>query len=142
MFVVAAAAVQAEPSLEHPNSRGCPRDRPDALPPAILFVGGHYADPFKVYVPQVNWAQPLAQDMRIQEIDLVGATKWLAPIRRRAPDGTRLLLGSKLVAGNAIDRYALAHPITTGINGRVELTRHRFRRELGGFVGVLPAAAG
>lgn len=40
-----------------------------------------------------------------------------------------LLLGSKLIAGNAIDRYALAHPITASINGLVELAPHLFRCE-------------
>ena len=79
--------------------------------------------------------------MRIQEIDLVGAPKWLPPIRNRAPNGTRLL-GSKFVARNAINRYALAHPITTSINGLVELAPHLFRGEPGALLVFFQHPAG
>ena len=131
MFAVAAATVQTEPRLERSNWRAVAHAiGPTAVPRAILYAGGDYADPLKIYVPHVDWIQPSAQEMRIQEIDLVGAPKWLPPISRRAPEATRLL-GYKLTTGTAINRYALRHPITTSINVLVELAPHLFRRDPG-----------
>jgi mannosyltransferase len=127
MFSVAAVTVQTEPTLERPNWRAVAHAiGPTAVPRAILYAGGNYADPLKIYLPHVNWDEPPAQPVRIQEIDLVGALKWLPPIRRRAPEGTRLL-GYKITTGSAIDRFALRDPITTSINGLVELAPHLLR---------------
>ena len=53
--VVAAATVQTEPSLGRANWRVVALViGPTAVPGAILFAGGHYADPLKVYVARTS----------------------------------------------------------------------------------------
>jgi hypothetical protein len=52
------------------------------------------------------------------------------------------LLDSKLIAGNAINRYALARPITISVDGLVALAPHLFRREPGALLVFFQRPAG
>ncbi|MBV9471684.1 MAG: glycosyltransferase family 39 protein [Solirubrobacterales bacterium] len=128
MFSVSAIIVQTSPALERPNWRGVARAiGPAGAARAIVIVGGNEASPLKLYLPHVSWVQPPRRELQIQEVDLVGAPKWLPPIRRRAPDGTTLI-GYRTTAGSAINRYAFPHPIVATVGGLAKLAPGWFRR--------------
>jgi hypothetical protein len=133
MFSVAAATVQTEPSLQRPDWRAIARAiGPTTVPRAVLFAGGTYADPLRIYVPQVAWAQPGPRRVRIEEIDLVGRLRWLPPLRRGAPRGMTLL-GIRTADNVAVDRLRLRAPTSITIDALVERAPHLFRRYHGPF---------
>jgi uncharacterized membrane protein len=134
MFADAALTVQTTPGLERPNWQAIGHTiGPTAVPRAIVFTGDNYAIPLKLYVPHVNWVQPSNQQVRIDEVNLVGLLKWLPPTRTAAPDAMRLI-GVRTSSGVGIDRYALHHPITASVNELALLAPHLFRHYRGPWV--------
>jgi len=128
MFSVSAATVQTEPSLERPDWRAVAHAiGPATVPRAILYAGGGYADPLKIYLPRVNWVQQPGQKVRIQELDLVGAPTWMPRVRTRAPAGTKRLAHVS-TTGVIIERFALRRPISTSVTALVKRAPHLFRR--------------
>lgn len=78
-FAAAAVEVQTHPFLERANWRSVARALGPALRPrAVLAAGGTTAQPLKIYLPGVSWAQPRARRFLIGEVDVVGATKRIA----------------------------------------------------------------
>lgn len=134
VFADAAVTVQTTPALQRPDWRAIGRAiGPAAVPRAIVFAGDNYAIPLKLYVPNVNWVQPSNRQVMIDQINLVGALKWLPPQRGRAPLGARLIgVGSS--SGVGIDRYAFARPRSMSVNGLTALEAHLFRRYHGALV--------
>jgi hypothetical protein len=116
---------------------------------AVLAADGDTADPLKIYMPGVNWTQPPARRVLITEIDVVGATKRLALIRRAAPAGSASLPltapygrpvprsvsppGARLISRLRVDnwvlaRFALRHPVRLSVNRLVSLAPRYFRQ--------------
>jgi hypothetical protein len=143
-FSIAALRVQTHAYLERPNWRGVARALGAApVPRAVLAADGTTADALKIYMPHVNWAQPVRRSVVIREVDVVGATKRLPLIvsqraaaqplaslkrprtsfgsplpRSRAPRGARLI--SRFRVNNwIVARFALTRPmrVTAGRMG-------------------------
>lgn len=152
MFSVATVQVQSKPYLERPDWRNVARALgPASVPRAILAADGTTADPLKVYLPHVTWAEPHSHQFLISEVDVVGATKrlplmldrhraaGLGPRRSRrrplgspvprslAPAGARLLSRFR-VKNWIVARFALAHPVMISINRLGQLAPQFFRR--------------
>jgi uncharacterized membrane protein len=75
---------------------------------AIVVYDGLGTDPLKLYVPRVSWTPPSAS-APVAEIDVVGSP-YQTP-DRTLPAGTRLI-GSRVVAGYLVDRFAITSPVT------------------------------
>jgi hypothetical protein len=131
MFAIATVKVQTQATLERPNWRALAHAvGPARVPRMVLYAGGDYADPLKLYLPHVAWVQPTNRTYRIQEVDLVGAPWFLPPIRghdRKLLGRPQDLLGHGLSSGAAFDRFALP-PTRTTIRRLIRLSLHLFRR--------------
>ena len=68
---------------------------PAKMPRAIFSANGLTADPLKIYLPHASWVQPQPQKVRVDEIDVVGATKRLALAVDRTPAATAMTLASR-----------------------------------------------
>ncbi|MGI9183583.1 MAG: glycosyltransferase family 39 protein [Solirubrobacteraceae bacterium] len=78
-FAAAAVEVQTYPYLQRANWRSVARALgPAVRPRAVLAADGTTAQPLKIYLAGVNWAQPRARRVLISEVDVVGATKRIA----------------------------------------------------------------
>jgi hypothetical protein len=151
MFAFATVDVQSHPYLERPNWRAVARALgPAKVPRGILAADGTAADPLKVYLPRVDWAEPRGRRIWIREIDVVGATKRLrvfsAPTRTgvlleagidhplgpsvprvRAPRGTWLISRFR-VENWVLGRFGLRRPIRVGIDQLAALAPRFFQR--------------
>jgi mannosyltransferase len=127
-FAIGIVIVQTDPTLERPNWRAVAHTiGPASTPRAILYAGGTYANPLKIYLPHVNWVQPPKRLVPIGEIDVVGAPKWLRPTKDRLPLGATLR-GRAFSSGAAINRYALPHTRLLSVESLVKLAPRIFRR--------------
>lgn len=149
VFTAAAIDVQTHPYLQRANWRAAARALGPALAPrAILAATGTAADPLKIYLPGVDWAQSPARRVPIAEIDVVGTRKRIAvlpaagaagapalrgagarrsPIPRSdAPPGTRLLTRLR-VKNWTIARFALTDPRVLSIHALRRLAPRFFR---------------
>ena len=78
-FAAATAEIQTHPFLQRANWRLVARSLgPAAYPRAVLAANGTTAQALKIYLPGVQWAQPVTRRVLISEIDVVGATKRIA----------------------------------------------------------------
>ena len=152
LFGVAAARVQTHPYLERPNWRAVARSLgPAEVPRVILASNGTTADPLKIYLPGVHWADPPGRRFLVREIDLVGAIKRLGliPLHRRgagvlpagsvghqsgpsiprsvAPRGTRLLARFR-VHNWVVARFEFKRPIRATLRQFAAMAPRFFRR--------------
>jgi mannosyltransferase len=151
MFASAAFVVQTSPYLHRPEWRNVARALGVALEPrAILAAGGSTANPLKIYLPHVRWAQGRRVAVVVDEIDVVGATKRLALVsdrqhpkldllapqprpahgspvpRATAPPGARLISRFK-VDNWIVARFALNHPKRLSIRQLTRLAPRFFK---------------
>lgn len=150
IFIYATIQVQTHPYLQRPDWRTVARALgPAAVPRAILAANGVTADPLKIYLPRVNWAQPTSEKVWVQEIDVVGDRKQLPlrPVRvvlpkqpaitftpigaptpaLTGPPGARLVDRS-IVHDWIIGRFVLAHPERISVRQLVALAPEYFHR--------------
>jgi mannosyltransferase len=158
LFCVTTVDVQTHPYLERPNWRAVASALgPASASRAILAADSTTADPLKIYLPGVAWAQPPARRVMVSEIDIVGATKRLAlaqptglttpatgqltsaraELRERrsgspeprsvAPPGARLLTRFR-VDNWIVARFALVRPERVSIRDLERLAPRFFRR--------------
>ena len=152
MFSVAAVTVQTSPALQRPNWRSVARALdPPTVPRAILASGGLTAQPLKIYMPGVDWTKSHTSEVRIREVDVVGAQKRmvLLPVFVKAPEGRLQPLfytpsgspvprsvapsGARLISlfrvhNWTVARFALAHPMRISIDQLTTLAPEFFRR--------------
>ncbi|HET7050991.1 MAG TPA: glycosyltransferase family 39 protein [Solirubrobacteraceae bacterium] len=148
VFSWATIQVQTHGYLERPDWRNVARALgPAATTRAIYVADGTTADPLKIYMSHVSWVQPQRQLVRIDEIDVVGATKRLAlapartagtvatapratrgrPVpRTNSPPGARLLARFR-VDNWIVARFALTHPIRVSIEQLISRAPRYFR---------------
>lgn len=132
MFSVAGIMVQTTARLRRLNWRGIARALgPATVPRAILGAGADSALPLKIYLPRVNWVQQPARTVQVQEVDLVGATRWLPLVQDRALDAVRPL-GHDSIEGVAIVRLALRHPVSLSVDDLRNLAPRWLRRPSAG----------
>lgn len=78
LFCFATVDVQTHPYLQRAAWRDVARSLgPATVPRAILASNGTTADPLKIYLPGVTWAQPRGLAVLVREIDVVGTKKRL-----------------------------------------------------------------
>lgn len=83
VFCFTAIDVQTHPYLERADWRDVARALgPASRPRAILSSGGSTADPLKIYLPGVSWAQPHDRFVTVGEVDVVGAIRKLHLVAR------------------------------------------------------------
>jgi len=102
-FSVTAVDVQTHPYLQRPDWRNVARALgPATVPRAILAADGSTADPLKIYLPGVAWAQPHDRQVVVKEVDVVGATKRLRLVvdQRRGSATGRLTPGAQAALGD------------------------------------------
>ena len=102
-FSVTAIDVQTHPYLQRPDWRNVARALgPATVPRAILAADGSTADPLKIYLPGVAWAQPHDRLVVVKEVDVVGATKRLRLVvdQRRGSATGRLTPGAQAALGD------------------------------------------
>ena len=90
MFSYATIQVQTHAYLQRPDWRSVAHALgPAIVPRAIIAANGFTADPLKIYLPRVNWAQPQSKRVLVQEVDVVGDRKQLPlrPVRIVLPHG-------------------------------------------------------
>jgi hypothetical protein len=149
LFSWATIQVQTHPYLQRPDWRNVARALgPAQTTRAIYAADGTTADPLKIYMPHVAWVQPQRRMVRIDEIDVVGATKRLALAVNRTPAATATTPpratraspvpvsvsppGARLLARFRVDnwvvaRFALAHPIRVSIERLISRAPRYFR---------------
>jgi len=158
VFSITAVDVQTHPYLQRPDWRSVARSLgPASVPRAILAADGATADPLKIYLPGVSWAQPPGRAVLVKEVDVVGATKRLrlvaaarrgsevgnlspraqaalgvlsvgSPVPRSvSPRGARLLARFR-VHNWIVARFALRHPERLNIASLKRLAGRFFRR--------------
>jgi hypothetical protein len=157
-FSVTAVDVQTHPYLQRPDWRNVARSLgPATVPRAIFAADGTTADPLKIYLPGVTWAQPHDRSVLIREVDVVGATKRLRLVtatrrgggvggsRREAqvslaepPEGSPVPRsvspsGARLITRFRVDnwivaRFALRHPERVSIRSLATRAESFFRR--------------
>ncbi len=149
-FIYATIQVQTHAYLQRPDWRSVAHALGAPLVPrAILAANGTTAQPLKIYLPRVDWAQPKSQKVWVEEIDVVGARKQLPlrPVRldlpklppillsRRgaptpalvAPRGARLV--DRFIVRNwVVGRFMLDHPRQMTINQLMALAPEYFYR--------------
>jgi mannosyltransferase len=145
LFSVATLRVQTHPGLERPDWRQVARALgPTSVPRVVFVADGTTADPLKIYMPHVNWVQPQSRLVRIDEVDIVGATKRLPLAIDRTPVATASLGPSRRV-GSPVPR-AVAPPgasvvarfrVDNWIVARFEL-RHPLRVSIHELIGRAP----
>jgi mannosyltransferase len=150
LFAYATIQVQTHAYLQRPDWRSAARALGAPLVPrAILAANGTTADPLKIYLARVKWAQPTSQKVWVQEIDVVGDRKQipLRPVRivlpkqapiwltRRgaptpalvAPRGARLL--ERFVVRNwVVGRFMLDSPRQMSVRDLLALAPEYFHR--------------
>jgi hypothetical protein len=149
-FAYATIQVQTHAYLQRPDWRSVARALgPPLVPRAILAANGTTADPLKIYLPRVKWAQPTSQKVWVSEIDVVGDRKQL-PLRRIrivlpkqapilitrrgaptpalvAPHGARLV--DRFIVRNwVVGRFVLARPRWLSVNQLIALAPGYFHR--------------
>ena len=90
MFSYATIQVQTHAYLQRPDWRSVAHALgPAIVSRAIIAANGFTADPLKIYLPRVNWAQPQSKRVLVQEVDVVGDRKQLPlrPVRIVLPHG-------------------------------------------------------
>jgi mannosyltransferase len=150
MFSAATLQVQTKSYFQRPNWVAVARALgPATSTRAVLAANGFTADPLKIYLPHVNWAQPQSMRIPIGEIDIVGATKQLAlrPVRVIVP-GRGLVWrtlhaspvprsvsvrGARLIERVKVDhwivaRYVLTHPTALSVKQLLRLAPRYFHR--------------
>ena len=149
LFSWATLQVQTHPYLQRPDWRNVARALgPAQTTRAIYVADGTTADPLKIYMPHVAWVQPQRRIVRIDEIDVVGATKRLALAVDRTPAATATTPpratraspvpvsvsppGARLLARFRVDnwvvaRFVLAHPIRVSIKQLISRAPRYFR---------------
>ena len=148
LFSWATLQVQTHPYLQRPDWRNVARALgPAQTTRAIYAADGTTADPLKIYMPHVAWVQPQRRIVRIDEIDVVGATKRLALAVDRTPAATTTPPratraspvpvsvsppGARLLARFRVDnwvvaRFVLAHPIRVSIKQLISRASRYFR---------------
>ena len=149
MFSWATLQVQTLPALERPDWRNVARALgPTDAPRAVYVADGTTADPLKIYMPHVNWVQPQGRIVKIDEIDVVGATKRLALAVDRSSTATVSLgrastrprpvpvtvspKGAHLIARFRVDNWVLARfklrrPIRVSIDQLIKLAPRYFK---------------
>ena len=149
LFSWATLQVQTHPYLQRPDWRNVARALgPAQTTRAIYAADGTTADPLKIYMPHVAWVQPQRRIVRIDEIDVVGATKRLALAVDRTPAATTTTPpratrgspvpvsvsppGARLLARFRVDnwvvaRFVLAHPIRVSIKQLISRAPRYFR---------------
>lgn len=116
-FSAATITVQTHPYLERADwRRVVPALGPVVRPRAILAAGGTTAQPLKLYLPGVSWAEPRQQRVLVWEVDVVGATKH-AVLRADPSGGPTSELGLRPARGAALPR--LVAPPGARLLGRV-----------------------
>jgi mannosyltransferase len=149
-FVYATVEVQTHAYLQRPDWRSVAHALGAPLVPrAILAANGTTADPLKIYLSRVDWAQPKSQKVWVEEIDVVGARKqlplrpvrlvlpnlppiWLRPRGAPtpavvSPPGARLV--DRFIVRNwVIGRFMLDHPRQMTVNQLTELAPEYFHR--------------
>ena len=149
-FSYATLHVQTHAYLQRPDWRGVARALgPASIPRAIIAANGFTADPLKIYLPRVKWAQPQSEKVLVQEIDVVGARKqvslrpvrivlpkqppiWVTPIGAptpalTAPRGARLI--DRFAVRNwVVGRFALDRPQRLSVKQLIALTPEYFHR--------------
>ncbi len=76
LFVFAQVRTQSDQYLQRPAWRQLAHVIGAApVPRAVLVAGGTTADPLRLYLPRVSWAQPASHWAWIDEIDLVGSRR-------------------------------------------------------------------
>ncbi|HJS95920.1 MAG TPA: hypothetical protein VJ741_16775, partial [Solirubrobacteraceae bacterium] len=149
-FAYATIQVQTHAYLQRPDWRSVAHALGAPLVPrAILAANGTTADPLKIYLPRVDWAQPKSQKVWVQEIDVVGDRKQipLRPVRivlpkqapilftprgaptpaLAAPRGARLV--DRFIVRNwVIGRFMLDHPREMTVNQLMALAPEYFHR--------------
>jgi mannosyltransferase len=149
LFSWATLQVQTHPALERPDWRNVARALgPTDAPRAVYVADGTTADPLKIYMPRVDWVQPQGRIVKIDEIDVVGATKRLALAVDRGSTATVSLgrsstrarpvpvtvspTGTRLIARFRVDnwilaRFKLTRPIRVSIDELIKLAPRYFR---------------
>jgi 4-amino-4-deoxy-L-arabinose transferase-like glycosyltransferase len=155
LFSYSTFTIQTTTNLQRPDWASVARVLgPAPVPRAILAASGSNANPLKIYLPGVSWAQPHARRVLIAEVDVVGVRRKLpvvspgqnpnasassgGPSRREAPvptsvapPGTRLE-GRFRVHNWVIAQFALRHP--------QRLSIRQLNRSAHGFFRRTPAA--
>ncbi|MBV9942662.1 MAG: glycosyltransferase family 39 protein [Solirubrobacterales bacterium] len=150
MFCYATIQVQTHPYLQRPDWRSVARALgPANAPRAIIAANGFTADPLKIYLPRVKWAQPQSQKVLVGEVDVVGDRKQVAlrPVRivlpkqppiwltavgaptpaLTAPRGARLI--DRFVVRNwIVGRFALERPTRLTVKQLIALAPEYFHR--------------
>lgn len=149
-FAYATIQVQTHAYLQRPDWRSVAHALgPPLLPRAILAANGTTADPLKIYLPRVKWAQPKSQEVWVSEIDVVGDRKQL-PLRpisidlpkqppilitaRGAPTPALLsprgarLVDRFIVRNWVIGRFVLDRPRRMSVNQLIALAPEYFHR--------------
>lgn len=150
LFAYATIQVQTQDYLQRPDWRGVARALGTAtVPRAIIAANGTTANPLKIYLPRVSWAQPQSQKVWVREIDVVGDRKRipLRPVRivlpkqpptwltargaptpaLHAPRGTRLV-DRFVVRSWVVGRFVLDHPRQMTVKQLIALAPEYFHR--------------
>ncbi|MGH2869705.1 MAG: hypothetical protein ACRDNK_19330, partial [Solirubrobacteraceae bacterium] len=103
-FAAATVEVQTHAFLQRANWRSVARALgPAVRARAVLAANGTTAQPLKIYLPGVNWAQPHARRVLISEVDVVGATKRIALVSEH-PSGAGAAAEATHPPGDQRDR--------------------------------------
>ncbi len=150
MFAYATVEVQTQSYLQRPDWRAVAHALgPATVPRAVLAANGQTAIPLKIYLPHVNWVQPQSQQVRIGEIDVVGAVKrlplrpirivlpkqppvWYTPVASPVPRSVDVA-GARLVDRFRVDnwivaRYVLQRDSRLSVKRLLALAPRYFRR--------------
>ncbi len=150
MFAYATIQVQTQAYLQRPDWRSVARALGTAtVPRAIIAANGTTANPLKIYLPRVRWAQPQNERVWVREIDVVGDRKRipLRPVRivlpkqppmwlrargaptpaMQAPPGTRLV-DRFVVRSWVVGRFELDHPRQMTVKQLIALAPQYFHR--------------
>lgn len=127
VFSVSAIVVQTHPYLQRANWRAAAGALgPATTPRAVLAAGGTTADALKIYLPGVNWTQPIRQRVSIGEIDVVGTRKRQRVLpASQATDSLVTILGARRPLRVSVKRSPT--PRSLAPPGARLLTRHRVK---------------